>query len=68
MNEQTVKRFAVRAGGASSFMSPEGMVKTAALQDQLWAIADRAKTISDTVATGLFIQSLNDLIDMDSIR
>jgi hypothetical protein len=49
-------------------MSSEGMAKTAALQDQLWTIANSAKTISDTVATGLFIQSLNDMIDLDAIR
>lgn len=59
---------ALRAGGAASYMSSEGMAKTSAIHDQLWGIADNAETISDTVATGLFIQSLNDMIDLDAIR
>lgn len=58
----------LRSGGAASYMSPEGMAKSAALQDQLWVIANSAQQNSNTVSTGLFIQSLNDLIDLDAIR
>jgi len=49
-------------------MSPEGMAQSAALHDQLWSIATHAETISDTVSVGLFVQSLNDVIDLDTIR
>jgi hypothetical protein len=59
---------AVRAGGPASYMSPTGMAKTASIQNQLWSIAVSASTTSDTVSTGLFIQSLNDMIDLDTIR
>jgi hypothetical protein len=58
----------LRSGGRSSIMSPQGMAESASLQDRLWAIADEARIQSDTVATGLFIQSLNDLIDLDAVR
>jgi|tagenome__1003787_1003787.scaffolds.fasta_scaffold20505514_1 hypothetical protein len=58
----------LRAGGATAIMSPEGMAKAAALHDRLWSIATRAETTSNTVATGLFVQSLNELIDLDTIR
>ena len=57
-----------RTGGAAAIMSPEGMAQSAALHDQLWSIATHAETISDTVSVGLFVQSLNDVIDLDTIR
>ena len=44
-------------------MSPEGMQKSAGLQDRLWAIAADAGNRSDSIVTGLFIQSLNKMID-----
>jgi len=59
---------AIRAGGEASFMSAAGMTRSAAIQDQLWAIADQTRLLKDTVATGLFIQTLNDMIDLDTIR
>jgi hypothetical protein len=59
---------ALRAGGASAILSPEGMAKSAGLQDRLWVIAAGAATQSDSIATGLFIQSLNEMIDLDAIR
>jgi hypothetical protein len=66
---QLLREYAViRSGGASLIMSPEGMQKSARLQDRLWAIAADAGTRSDSIATGLFIQSLNEMIDMDAIR
>jgi len=49
-------------------MSPEGMQKSRRLQDRLWAIAADTVTRSDSIATGLFIQSLNEMIDLDATR
>lgn len=59
---------ALRLGGARVVLSQEGMASAAALQDQLWAIAADAGTTVDSFATGLFIQSLNEMIDIDAIR
>jgi hypothetical protein len=59
---------AVRAGGDDSFMSSEGVAKSAMIQDRLWTIAASAATESDSITTGLFIQSLNETIDLDAIR
>ncbi len=59
---------ALRAGGAASIMAPQGLAKTAGLQDQLWAIAASAGTQANSVSTGLFIQSLNEMIDQDTVR
>ena len=59
---------ALRAGGASVILSQQGMTRTGALQDQLWTIAAKAGTATDSVATGLFIQSLNEMIDVDALR
>ncbi len=58
----------LRAAGASVILSPQGMAKAASLQDQLWAIADSARVQSDSISTGLFIQSLNEMIDLDATR
>jgi hypothetical protein len=57
---------ALRAGGASVVKSPEGMAKSAALQNQLWAIAAGAQPGSYTA--GLFVQSVNEVIDLDTER
>jgi hypothetical protein len=62
------KYTALRAGGAAVFMSPEGMAQSASIQDQLWAIAVSAEATSDTVSSGLFSESLNEMIDLDAIR
>jgi amino acid permease len=59
---------ALRAGGEANFLSPEGMSRASVIQDQLWTIAANAQTSTDTVATGLFIQSLNEMIDLDATR
>jgi hypothetical protein len=59
---------ALRAGGAASFMSREGMARASAIHDRLWAIAASAAANDDTVSTGLFIQSLNEMIDLDATR
>ena len=49
-------------------MSPEGMEKSSLLLDKLWAVAARSEAASDTYATGLFVQSLNEVIDLDTSR
>jgi hypothetical protein len=49
-------------------MSPEGMEKSSLLLDKMWAVATSSAATSNTYATGLFIQSLNEVIDMDSTR
>jgi hypothetical protein len=59
---------ALRAGGVSSYLAPQGMARAAELQDRLWAIAVEAEKTSDTVSTGLFVQTLNDMIDLDATR
>ena len=48
--------------------TPEGMARSSALHDQLWAIATSAEAISDTVSTGLFVESINAVIDLDATR
>lgn len=59
---------ALRVGGASAIMSPEGMARSAALHDQLWAAAATVDKKTDPVMVGLFIQSLNETIDLDAVR
>jgi len=59
---------ALRSRGANTVMSPEGMLKTSYILDRLWAIAANAGTKSDSITTGLFTQSLNEMIDIDAVR
>ena len=59
---------ALRTGGAPAIATPEGMARSSALHDQLWAIATSAEAISDTVSTGLFVESINAVIDLDATR
>ena len=59
---------ALRVQGASTIMSPEGMAKTANLHDRLWAVAATVDRKTDPVMVGLFIQSLNETIDLDEVR
>jgi hypothetical protein len=58
----------LRAGGMKAILSPAGMQRSAEIQDRLWEIAVAEKESADTVATGLFIQTLNEMIDMDGLR
>lgn len=58
----------LRSGGFTVVMSEEGMAKSADLHDQLWAIATSEAQNSDSISTGLFVQSLNEMIDMDAVR
>jgi hypothetical protein len=48
-------------------MSLEGMAKSVALQNQLWAIAT-AGAQPNSYTTGLFVQSVNEVIDLDAER
>ena len=59
---------AMRVQGAATIMSPEGMAKTAALHDRLWAAAATVDKKTDPVMVGLFLQSLNETIDLDAVR
>lgn len=59
---------ALRSGGFKVVLNPEGMSRAATTQDELWVLAARAAQSSDTISTGLFIQSLNEMIDMDAVR
>lgn len=58
----------LRSGGAQVIMSPEGMEKSSLLLDKMWAVAASSEVTSDTYATGLFVQSLNEVIDLDTTR
>jgi len=58
----------LRAGGADSFMTPEGRAMSVSLHDRLWAIAASAGAISNTETTALFIESLNEMIELEVVR
>jgi hypothetical protein len=58
----------LRSKGAQVIMSPEGMEKSSLLLDKMWAVAASSEAISNTYTTGLFIQSLNEVIDLDTTR
>ncbi len=59
---------ALRVGGAAAIMSPEGMAKASDLLDRLWVAAATVDKKTDPVMVGLFIQSLNETIDLDAVR
>jgi hypothetical protein len=59
---------ALRVQGAATIMSSEGMAKTSDLHDRLWAAAAAVDKKADPVMVGLFIQSLNETIDLDAVR
>jgi hypothetical protein len=58
----------LRAGGAVAILSPGGREMSSTLLNRLWALASSAQMQSDTISTGLYIQSLNETIDMDETR
>jgi uncharacterized membrane protein len=58
----------IQSGGAASILSTEGIAKSSAILDRLWEIGSDAVEQKDTVSIGLFIQSLNDTIDVDTYR
>jgi len=59
---------ALRVEGAATILSQEGMAKAAALHDRLWAATATMDKKTDPVMIGLFIQSLNETIDLDAVR
>ena len=57
---------ALRVGGVSSIMTPKIMAQSGALHDRLWAQAVALGGQSpNSIVVGLFIQTLNDMIDLD---
>jgi hypothetical protein len=60
---------ALREGGVTSLMTPEVMAKSGALHDRLWAhaVAVAEKNV-DPQLRALFVESLNDMIDLDETR
>jgi hypothetical protein len=60
---------ALRVGGVSSIMTPEIMAQSGALHDRLWADAVAvAEQNPNSIVGGLFVQSLNEVIDLDAKR
>ncbi|MCU0500671.1 MAG: DUF4239 domain-containing protein [Anaerolineae bacterium] len=60
---------ALRVGGVSSIITPRVMAQSGALHDRLWADAVAVGAQSpNSIVGGLFIQSLNELIDLDATR
>jgi hypothetical protein len=58
-----------RVGGLVSIMTPAVMAKSASLQDRIWADATAvSQQDSKSITTGLFVQSLNEVIDLDESR
>ena len=62
---------ALRLGGVTVLVTPESMAQSAALLDRLWAIAREAPVTvppSHAVYVSLFVQSLNEVINLESSR
>ena len=60
---------APRVRGVTWLMTPEARAQSSALHDKLWAAAVAATAQNpDSITGGLFIQSLNDVIDLDETR
>ena len=50
-------------------MTPQMMAKSGELQDRIWANAEAVSQLDPhSIVGGLFIQSLNDMIDLDASR
>jgi hypothetical protein len=59
----------LRASGLRTLLQPEAMARAAALQDRIWRIAaDAGNAAPDQPVTALFIDALNQMIDLDSSR
>jgi hypothetical protein len=58
----------LRSGGAAAILSQEGIDRAGALHERLWEIAVREGAGSNSVLTGLFVESLNDMIDLETVR
>jgi hypothetical protein len=60
---------ALRVQGVSKLMTKDAMAQSGALHDRLWADAVAVGTQSpNSITGGLFIQSLNEMIDLDETR
>jgi len=60
---------ALRVRGVTSLMMPEVMAQSGALHDRLWAQAVAVGGQSpNSIVVGLFVQSLNETIDLDETR
>ena len=60
---------AQRVGGVTTLMTPEAMARSGALHDRLWAQAVAVGAQSpNSIVVGLFVQSLNETIDLDETR
>ena len=60
---------ALRVQGVTVLMTPEAMAQSGALHDRLWADAVAVGTQSpNSIVGGLFIQALNEMIDLDETR
>ena len=59
----------LRVAGASSSLTSEVSAKSGAVQDRLWAAAVAVvRQNPNSIAVGLFEQSLNEMIDLDETR
>ncbi len=60
---------ALRVGGVTAIMAPEILAKSSALHSQLWADAVAATAQNPgSILGGLFVQSLNEVIDLHETR
>jgi hypothetical protein len=60
---------ALRVGGVSAIITPEIAAQASAVQDRLWADAVAASAQNpNSIVVGLFVQSLNETIDLDAAR
>jgi hypothetical protein len=66
---QLLREYAIlRTGGMSAIMSVEGRAKSSAILNRLWEISAPEAAQNDSITAGLYIQSLNETIDLDTSR
>jgi hypothetical protein len=64
-----LREYAVhQSGGMSTLLAVTGIEKTTLLNEQLWAVTARAGVAHDSESVSLFIQSVNDTIDLSAAR
>lgn len=67
--QQILRDYTVmRAGGISTILSEQGMAQAASMQARLWSIVSSAMIASDSESLSLLVQSINDVIDLDTTR
>lgn len=59
---------ALRAGGVATILSEQGIAQASALQARLWAIVSEAMRQNDNESMSLLTESVNNLIDLDTVR